>query len=444
MNRKFPTIISFFSLLVLVIIQAYIIRSYYNEKSRNFDFLYSKAILGSIETKDFGIATDSLNIMLNEAAFAWIGDVTDSLNPSYRNKIITGVNCILNRYDSNRAKILKYLVSNKLDTSFQTQFHIKEISLLNFDMVIPVYRQNKANEVSSGSKGLYIKSYYTEGDFYAIRYDFNVDFTHKRNIILSEMRGLLVIVVVTIAAVILTFIYTLVTLQRQKKLSELKDDFINNITHEFKTPLSVISVAASSLKQTEVQASPQKISEISMVLDKQNKLLCRMIDNVIDVNLLNRRVANFNKESVLLRPYMAEVIAQFVRNDMSGKNIQINEDYQVPDDFGFLLDSVQFSRVLNNLLGNSVKYCGGNPVITIRVMFEGQLKIEIEDNGIGIKEEHLKDVFNKFFRVDTSPKVKGLGLGLYIVKRIIESHNGTISLQSTFGKGTTATIILPK
>jgi signal transduction histidine kinase len=258
------------------------------------------------------------------------------------------------------------------------------------------------------------------------------------------MRGLLVIVVVTLAAVILTFLYTLVTLQRQKKLSELKDDFINNITHEFKTPLSVISVAASSLKQDKIQASPQKITEISTVLDKQNKLLSRMIDNVIDVNLLNRRVANYNKESVLLKPYLSEVVTMFVQNDTSGKNIQINEDYQIPDDFRFLLDSVQFSRVLNNLLGNSVKYCAVNPVITIRAMVDGPLKIEIEDNGIGIKEEHLKDVFNKFFRVDTSTKVKGLGLGLYIVKRIIESHSGTISLKSTLGKGTTATIILPK
>lgn len=444
MNRRLPTIISLFSLLILVLIQAYIIRGYYNEKSRNFDFLYSKAILGSIETKDFGIATDSLNIMLNDAAFKWLGDAADSLNPAYRNKIVTEVNCILNRYDSNKAKILKYLVSSKLDTSFQTQFHIKEISLLNFDIKIPVYRQNKTNTASPGAKGLYIKSYYTEGDFYAIQYDFYVDFTHKRNIILSEMRGLLAIVVVTLAAVILTFLYTLVTLQRQKKLSELKDDFINNITHEFKTPLSVISVAASSLKQAKIQAIPQKIAEISTVLDKQNKLLSRMIDNVIDVNLLGRRTANYNKESVLLKPYLSELVTMFVQNDTSGKNIQIHEDYQIPDDFRFLMDPVQFSRVLNNLLGNSVKYCAGNPVITLRAMVDGPLKIEIEDNGIGIKEEHLRDVFNKFFRVDASTKVKGLGLGLYIVKRIIESHNGTIGLKSTLGKGTTATIILPK
>ena len=101
------------------------------------------------------------------------------------------------------------------------------------------------------------------------------------------------------------------------------------------------------------------------------------------------------------------------------------------------------ARIINNLLNNSVKYCERDPVIKVLILINKHLKIEIEDNGIGIKEEHQENVFNKFYRADNPAKVKGLGLGLYIVKKIIENHNGTIDLTSTFKVGTTMTITLP-
>jgi two-component system phosphate regulon sensor histidine kinase PhoR len=255
------------------------------------------------------------------------------------------------------------------------------------------------------------------------------------------MKGLFLMVILTIAAVVLTFLYTLATLQRQKKLSQLKDDFIDNITHEFKTPLSIIAVALSSLKQQRIRDDDQKFTETCNMLEKQNKFLSRMIDNVIDISLLDRNTINYNKKSIPLKELINEIIASFIQNNEAvGKNVQIKQEYSIQEDYTYQLDPIQFTRAINNLLNNAVKYSERDPEITIRISADDQLKIEIEDNGIGIKEEQLGYVFNKFYRADHPAKVKGLGLGLYIVKRIIENHNGTIRLESVYGEGTTVII----
>jgi len=444
MSKKLPTIISLFALLVLVFIQSYVIISYYEVKSKNYDISYSRAIISTIENKENNFLTDTLDVVLNQEATWLLKEHPKTIKPSLRDKVLARFDGLLSKYDSNSAKIRKYLADNKLDTFFQTRYLIKEISLLDFENKIQIYRNEQKIDPKQKTKGLYIKSYYKEGNYYIVQYDYFVDLTHKQKVIFSEMKGLLVMVILTMAAVILTFVYTLRTLQRQKKLSELKDDFINNITHEFKTPLSIISVAASSIKQHQIQTDTQKLSEIGTVLERQNKLLSKMIDNVIDVSLLDGKSINVNKELVNVKQFMTETITSFVTNETNGKNIRVLEEYALPDEFTYKFDTVQFSRVIHNLLSNAVKYCEGDPVIKVRVKVDPQLKIEIEDNGIGIKEEHLKTVFNKFFRIDNTPvKAKGLGLGLYIVKRIVENHKGAIYLESQCDKGTTVVILLP-
>ncbi len=444
MGKKLPTVISFSSLLILIIIQVYIVKSYYNVKSENYDITYSRAILSTIENSEKSFLIDTLDVILNQAAYNLLIEKLDTLNPSFRNKMLGIFESLLTRYDRNRSDIMKYLTDNNLDTSFQAHYSIKEISLLKISGKIQLYKSDRVIDPNQMLKGLYIKSYYREGDFYLIRYDYFVDLTHKQKVILSEMKWLLIMLTVTLASVIFTFLYTLQTLKRQKKLSELKDDFINNITHEFKTPLSIISVAASSIKQDKIQTDLLKLSEIGSVLEKQNKLLSKMIDNVIDVSILDGKNTNVNKKSVNLKDFMTETIASYTTNEKYARNIQVFEEYNLPDGYTYKLDTEHFSRAIINLLSNAVKYCEQDPAIKVRAKLSNQLKIEIEDNGIGIKEEHLKTVFNKFFRVSTQVKAKGLGLGLYIVKRIIENHHGTVRIESLCGIGTTVIISLPK
>ncbi|MFC0875797.1 sensor histidine kinase [Saccharicrinis sp. FJH2] len=442
--RKGPlTFISSLSLLVLVIIQIYVIWNYYNVKSENFDMNYSSAILSTIDNNSYDSLSDSLDIMFNKTASSFLMEFFNPLDSTVQDYVLTKFDNILLRYDSNTSKVKDYLLNNNLDTVFKTYYSINEISFMDFDNKIPVYK-NIQTTLQEKAKGIYINTYYKEGNYYAIQYDYYIDFVHKHNVILSEMKGLLIMVILTLSAVIFTFVYTLITLQRQKKLTELKDDFINNISHEFKTPLSIISVATSSLKQEKIKKDDLKFKEIYTQLEKQNKVLSKMIDNVIDASLLDRKSIQSEKENVPLKQYFSEIVSTFLNTEAAEKNVQIIEEYSIPDDFIYHINTLQFSRAIGNLLNNSIKYCKLDPVIEIGITLNEQLRIEIKDNGIGIKENHEKDVFNKFFRADNPDKVKGLGLGLYIVKRIIEDHHGTIRLESEWGKGTTAIITLPK
>ena len=444
MRKVLLTFISSLSLLVLVIIQIYVIWNYYNVKCKNFDMAYSRAVLSTIDNNSYNSLSDSLDIMFNKTASSYLIEFFDAIDSTVQNNVLTKFDSLLIRHDSNQAKIKDYLVNNNLDTVFNTYYFINEISFINFENKIPVYKNNQKNILPTEAKGIYINSYYKEGNYYAIQYDYYIDFVHKHNVILSEMKGLLIMVILTLSAVIFTFVYTLITLQRQKKLTELKDDFINNISHEFKTPLSIISVATSSLKQERIQKDELKFKEIYTQLGKQNRVLSKMIDNVIDVSLLDRKSIQNEKENVPLKQYFSEIVSNFLNTETAEKNVQIIEEYSIPDDFIYHINPVQFSRAIGNLLNNSIKYCTLDPVIKIRIALNEQLRIEIKDNGIGIKKNHEKDVFNKFFRADNPDKVKGLGLGLYIVKRIIETHHGSIWLESEWGKGTTAIITLPK
>lgn len=443
MRKSFTFIISSISLLVLILIQIYVLMSYYKVKSKNFDITYSNAVLNSINSKDHYFLFDKLDSAFNRLAKSFFLEYTHYSDPDFQQSVVAKFDSVLIEFDKNPERIKKYTVENNLDTNFQSNYITNEIYLIDFENKIEVYKSINTDNINQDEEGFYIKSYYKEGNYYEVQYDYYVDFTHKHRVIFTEIRGLLILVILTLVTVIFAFAYTLFTLQRQKKLTELKDDFIDSITHEFTTPLSTISVAISSLKQQNKQKDISKYSEICNALEKQNKFLSRMIDNVIDVNIFERNTTSENKKPILIKKAVHEIINSFVENETSETNIKISEDYSISDDFKYTLDPVQFERTINNILSNAVKYCDRDPVINIRIWSDNQLNIEIKDNGIGIMEEEQENVFNKFYRAGKQTTTKGLGLGLYIIKKIIENHNGNINLKSTYGEGTTVTISLP-
>jgi signal transduction histidine kinase len=443
MRKRLTTIVSLISVLILVVIQVYILYSYYEVKSENFDMVYSKEILKTIENKNDDFYSDSLDVKFNELAFSSLQNKDNLANQSFQNGILSSFNGLLKTFDLNSERIKEYTHENNLDTSFLARYMIDEISFLDLNKKTLVYKRKFKENSNQKPKGLYIKSYYKEGNYYVLKYAYYIDFTNKWKIILKEVYGLLVMILLTIFIVTFGFIYTLRTLGRQKKLSGLKDDFIDNITHEFKTPLSIISLGVSSLKKDLIRNDDQKFNETCQLIEKQNHNLSKMIDQVIDVDMLDNNSYSTNKKAVVLKNFMHEMIQSFHENELSGKKTQIVEEYLLGDDFKYILDPVQFTRAIHNLFCNSIKYCKKEPAVRIRIWLDNQLKIEISDNGIGIKEEHVERIFNKFYRADNPAKIKGLGLGLYIVKRIIENHKGTINLQSIPGEGTMVSIHLP-
>lgn len=452
MKTRLIVIVSGVAVAILIIIQVYVIREYFRLKSRDFDIQYSYTVNKSLAEYDqFGriFPFDSINYVFNHIALDYLNQpdiLADMDNPDRQHTIYNDFLQVLYSSEKNTLNIIQNLKAASLDTAFVSNYIINEIAFLDFDSIIPVYRREHKPTMTDRTdlKGFFVKTYTAEGDYYLIRFDYYVDFTKKGEIIIAEMKGLLILVIITTIAILLAFIYTIHSFNKQKKLADLKGDFIDHITHEFKTPLSTISVAVSSLKLPGIRENSEKLDEITGMITKQNRYLSQMIDHVIETSQLERNQLILNKKEVKIKSFLNEAIQEF-RLENQDKKIIINEEYSIDNDIGYFLDPLQFSRVIFNLLGNSVKYSVPEPVINIRVSANEKVRITVSDNGPGIDKEDIGEVFNKFYRGkrEQAGKAKGLGLGLYLVKKIVESHDGTVEAESLSGEGTTFVIQLP-
>ena len=246
---------------------------------------------------------------------------------------------------------------------------------------------------------------------------------------------------------LVTFIFTIYQIFRQKKLTEIKNDFINNMTHELKTPVSTISLAAQMLKDSDITKSPDVFKHISGVINDETKRLGFLVEKVLQMSLFERQKAALKLKEVDANDLLASVANTFALK-VEKYDGTIDIDLQA-EDSDIYVDEMHITNVLFNLLDNAVKYRRLEVPLTLmcRTWNEnGKLLISIEDNGIGIKKEYLKKVFDRFFRVPTGNvhDVKGFGLGLAYVRKIVEDHKGTIRAEVGTGNvGTKFIITLP-
>jgi two-component system phosphate regulon sensor histidine kinase PhoR len=245
--------------------------------------------------------------------------------------------------------------------------------------------------------------------------------------------------------VFLFFGFALSIILKQKKLSEVKNDFINNMTHELKTPIATIGLSSETLLKNDFTNSPERIKRYASIIHKENKRLENQVERVLNVAKLDKEQVVLKKSTINIHELLEEVKDNFEFNQgENGGTITLN---LMAEDDAIRADEVHISNVLYNLIDNAIKYTTETPVIQVRTKNENKfLKIEIEDNGIGIKREDIPHIFEKFFRVHTGNRhdVKGFGLGLFYVHLIIDAHKGKVDVKSTHGKGTTFTILLPK
>lgn len=244
--------------------------------------------------------------------------------------------------------------------------------------------------------------------------------------------------------VIVFFGFAIAVILRQKRLSEIKNDFINNMTHELKTPISTIGLSSEMLLRGDFTDEPEKIKKYAGVIFKENKRLQNQVERVLNVAKLDKDKLVLKKESMDIHELIEEAKDNFEFNQLvhEGK-IELNLNAAI---FSINADPVHVGNVIYNLLDNAVKYCQDAPNIVITTSNDKRgICIEIADNGIGIKRDDIKMIFDKFYRVPMGNlhNVKGFGLGLYYVKLIIDEHQGTIDVKSTVGKGTTFKIWLP-
>ncbi|MBR5061362.1 MAG: HAMP domain-containing histidine kinase [Prevotella sp.] len=272
-----------------------------------------------------------------------------------------------------------------------------------------------------------------------------VHFPDINSYIFSSVRFMIPAVIFTIVLLI-TFIFTIFVIFRQKRYSEIKNDFINNMTHELKTPIASISLASQMLNDESVNKTPAMMKHLGTVINDETKRLRFLVEKVLQMSMFDRKKAVFKKKELDLNEMVEGVANSFtLRVEHTGGKIYTDIG---AIDSAIYVDEVHFQNVINNLLDNAVKYRKPDQPIDIYLRTwndKDSLYLSVRDTGMGIKKDNLKKVFDKFYRVHTGNvhDVKGFGLGLAYVKNIVDLHSGEIKVDSEYGKGTTFTIKLP-
>ena len=246
---------------------------------------------------------------------------------------------------------------------------------------------------------------------------------------------------------LITFVITLYLSFRQKKFSEMKNDFINNMTHEFKTPISTISLAAQMLQDQSVAKSPDMFSKLSGVISSETKRLRFQVDKVLQMSMFDdKNTASFKMKELDANELILGIINTFaVKVEQNGGKIAA--DLDAADPFIYV-DEMHFTNVVFNLMDNAMKYKRADVPMSLEVRTWNagdKFCLSIKDNGMGIRKDNLKRIFEKFYRVHTGNvhDVKGFGLGLAYVKQVVKAHGGSIRAESELGVGTTFIIVLP-
>ena len=236
--------------------------------------------------------------------------------------------------------------------------------------------------------------------------------------------------------ILFCFAYTIQVILEQKKLSEIKNDFINNMTHEFKTPIATISLAADSINSPMILHKPDKIQRFASIIKAENRRMNKQVEKVLQMALIDKRDFTLTRKPINIH----EVIEKAVGNislQVEKKDGQIVKDL-VAKNAIIEVDETHISNVIHNLLDNANKYSPEQPAISIHTRdVSGGVQVMVKDNGIGMSKEARKHIFDKFYRVHTGNRhdVKGFGLGLSYVKAIMTEHKGTIQVKSELGKG---------
>ena len=305
-----------------------------------------------------------------------------------------------------------------------------------------VYRcpdySDKGSEVS-------FRQYLFRNDPQAKKGIVRIHFPDMDSYIFSSVQFMIPAVIFTLVLLV-TFIFTIVVIFRQKRYTEIKNDFINNMTHELKTPISSISLAAQMLNDESVGKSPTMMKHLGTVIADESRRLRFLVEKVLQMSMFDQKTASFKKKELDLNELLEQTASTFsLRVEHTGGKITTEIEAV---DSAIYVDEVHFQNAITNLMDNAVKYRKPDEPVNIHLRTwneGGRLCFSIQDNGQGIKKENVKKIFDKFYRVHTGNvhDVKGFGLGLAYVKKIINLHEGEIRCESELGKGTKFTVTIP-
>ena len=346
---------------------------------------------------------------------------------------------IQERLDTTRLKLILETAMAQTDINLEYKYAIKNSTMAKETIVFG------DADYKPGGRGEYSQLLF-QNDFDGPKPNYlYVYFPHRRQY-LFKATGLTIIPTIILTGLLIAiFAYAIMIILRQKKLSNIKNDFINNMTHELKTPISTISLASQMLQDGTISNTPSTIEHISKVINQESKRLSFQVEKVLQMAVFNE-----GRLKLKLREFdinkMIETVASNFELRVKSKNGTLVSEIHAENAI-VKGDEVHITNVIFNLLDNAMKYSRENP--EIKIVTENRkdhIMVSVQDNGIGIAKEHHTQIFDRFYRVPTGNvhDVKGFGLGLSYVKKIVDLHNGEIKVESTLNKGTKFKIYFPQ
>ena len=469
MNRKgFISIIVIITLALigLMIIQSYWIRNAITVKEANFVRDVNEAISRVINKLERIEAANEFNNQVNlmQQRQKWF-QTLDSLNQSY----LRGNSALADANDVNRILNKSTIMHDVLENMFFDYRNVPIEKRINFhllDSIISGELQSKGintvfefgifspgrNFMPVQKTGKYPKELLNQGFHFALfpsdmfsNPDYlMVFFPNEKRFIITQLWGTLSISIVLLIIIILSFAYTVITILKQKKVSDMKNDFINNMTHEFKTPISTISLACEALGDKDIIKSDSLYENYINVINEENRRLGNMAERILQSALLEKgqiilKMEEFDVHEIISAA-INNILLQVEKKGGKIKTIFKAQSHQL------YADKIHITNVIFNLLDNANKYTPQTPeiIITTENSYSGIL-ISVKDTGPGISKANQKKIFEKLYRIPSGNihNVKGFGLGLSYVKAIVEQHGGKITLESELNHGTNFIIYLP-
>jgi two-component system, OmpR family, phosphate regulon sensor histidine kinase PhoR len=351
--------------------------------------------------------------------------------------------------DDIKKKIEAALRKNKLK-NVRFEFGIQAFNMAGdivFDNTSPGFLQEITDTLNNHSSNVGIEALTgTAGENLSINESLFVIVPDIKALVYRDLRWRIAISLLFTAIILAAFYLTVRTMLKQKKLGEIKNDFINNMTHEFKTPIATISLAVDAMRNEKVINDKEKLGYFSSIIKEENQRMNKQVETILKASQLEKQEIELNLSPLHAHEVVKAIIENFELQlqDKKGKvELQLNAASDLIN-----ADEVHFANLVNNLVDNAIKYAKDNVPPVIKVSTHSTNKyfnIRVEDNGIGMNRDTLKRIFEKFYRAHTGNvhNVKGFGLGLSYVKAITDAHGGEIKAESTLGKGSVLTLDFP-
>ncbi|MEZ4856545.1 MAG: HAMP domain-containing sensor histidine kinase [Gelidibacter sp.] len=431
------------------------------DDNTNQTIVYTNGILEEsykIPSMFFDISLDSINLnRISQRKETTVYDknpIDGSLSISPEKRLVT-----FNEMDDVAKSLFKDFIKDQLSyLPIYKRISVEELKKrlalklnnegIDIDFQFAIYDKDLATKVQSDNFEKNVETTYGvpifADDSSTNKYLLYIDFPNRNKFLLSSILGMMILSILFTAIIIIAYTSALYQLVKQRQISQIKTDFINNMTHEFKTPIATINLALDAIKNPKIVDDKEKVARYLKMIKDENKRMHAQVENVLRISKLEKNELNISKERVKLHDLIEDAIThvELIVEDRQG----YVKSHLNADKSSVLANDTHFTNVIVNILDNAIKYSDDAPKIDVTTENVGNnIILKIADQGNGMSKQVQKRVFEKFYREHTGNvhNVKGHGLGLAYVKRIVEDHQGHVSVESEKGKGSTFIIKLP-